>query len=25
MGMYHPDHPDGGYRTVNKVQVLDPR
>ena len=24
MGMYHADHPDGGYQTVNKVQVLDP-
>jgi hypothetical protein len=24
MGMYHKGHPDGNYRTVNKVQVLDP-
>ena len=24
MEMYHPGHPDGGYRTANKVHVLDP-
>ena len=24
MDMYHPGHPDGDYRVVNKVQVLDP-
>ncbi|UGQ14714.1 polyketide cyclase [Yinghuangia sp. ASG 101] len=24
MGMYHANHPDGGYQTVNKVHVLDP-
>jgi hypothetical protein len=24
MGMYHAGHPTGDYRTVNKVQVLDP-
>ncbi|MFI2413181.1 polyketide cyclase [Streptomyces sp. NPDC018947] len=24
MAMYHPGHPDGDYRTVNKVQVFDP-
>ncbi|MFG3550071.1 polyketide cyclase [Streptomyces sp. NPDC047725] len=24
MAMYHPGHPDGDYRTVNKVQVCDP-
>jgi hypothetical protein len=24
MAMHHPDHPDGDYRVVNKVQVLDP-
>lgn len=24
MDMYHPNHPDGGYRTANKVHVLDP-
>jgi hypothetical protein len=24
MDMYHPDHPDGNYRTANKVHVLDP-
>ena len=24
MDMYHPDHPDGHYRTANKVHVLDP-
>jgi uncharacterized protein YndB with AHSA1/START domain len=24
MDMYHPDHPDGNYRTANQVQVLDP-
>ena len=24
MGMYHEGHPDGTYRTVNKVDVLDP-
>ncbi|MBC2875440.1 MULTISPECIES: SRPBCC family protein [Streptomyces] len=24
MDMYHPDHPDGGYRVVNKVHVYDP-
>ncbi|MET7844790.1 SRPBCC domain-containing protein [Streptomyces sp. NPDC005356] len=24
MDMYHPNHPDGGYQTVNKVQVLGP-
>ena len=23
MDMYHPDHPDGEYRTANRVQVLD--
>ncbi|MFE4872324.1 polyketide cyclase [Streptomyces sp. NPDC056682] len=23
MAMYHPNHPDGDYQTVNKVQVLD--
>lgn len=24
MSMYHPNHPDGTYETVNRVQVLDP-
>ena len=24
MDMYHPDHPDGDYRTANQVQVIDP-
>ncbi|MFI6562210.1 polyketide cyclase [Streptomyces sp. NPDC050534] len=24
MDMYHPDHPDGHYRTANQVQLLDP-
>lgn len=24
MDMYHSGHPDGDYRTVNKVEVLDP-
>lgn len=24
MNMYHPGHPDGNYRTANKVNVLDP-
>lgn len=24
MSMYHPDHPDGDYRTANRVQVFDP-
>ncbi|WUI03324.1 SRPBCC family protein [Spirillospora sp. NBC_00431] len=24
MGMFHADHPDGDYRTANKVHVLDP-
>jgi polyketide cyclase/dehydrase/lipid transport protein len=24
MGMYHAGHPDGDYRTVNKVEVFDP-
>ncbi len=24
MDMYHANHPNGGYQTVNKVQVLDP-
>jgi uncharacterized protein YndB with AHSA1/START domain len=24
MDMYHPDHPDGDYRVVNRVEVLDP-
>ena len=24
MDMYHANHPDGDYQTVNKVQVLDP-
>jgi hypothetical protein len=24
MDMYHPDHPNGDYQVVNKVQVLDP-
>ncbi|TDD24421.1 polyketide cyclase [Actinomadura sp. KC06] len=24
MDMYHPNHPDGGYRTANKVHILDP-
>jgi hypothetical protein len=24
MDMYHPDHPDGDYRTANKVHVFDP-
>ena len=24
MNMYHPNHPDGDYQVVNKVQVLDP-
>ena len=24
MDMYHPHHPNGDYRVVNKVQVLDP-
>jgi hypothetical protein len=24
MDMHHANHPDGGYRVVNKVQVLDP-
>ncbi len=24
MDMYHPGHPDGDYRTANKVHVLDP-
>jgi hypothetical protein len=23
MAMFHPDHPDGGYQTANRVQVLD--
>jgi hypothetical protein len=23
MDMYHPDHPNGGYQVVNKVEVLD--
>lgn len=23
MGMYHPDHPDGGYSAANQVQVID--
>ncbi len=23
MGMYHPEHPDGGYQVANKVEVLD--
>jgi uncharacterized protein YndB with AHSA1/START domain len=23
MDMHHPDHPDGDYRTANRVQVLD--
>jgi hypothetical protein len=23
MAMYHPDHPDGDYRTANRVEVLD--
>jgi hypothetical protein len=25
MDMYHANHPDGDYRVVNKVQVLDPQ
>jgi uncharacterized protein YndB with AHSA1/START domain len=24
MAMFHADHPDGGYRTANRVHVLDP-
>jgi hypothetical protein len=24
MAMYHPDHPDGNYRTANRVEVFDP-
>jgi uncharacterized protein YndB with AHSA1/START domain len=24
MAMYHPDHPDGGYQTANRVTVVDP-
>jgi hypothetical protein len=24
MGMYHPDHPDGNYRTANQVRVFEP-
>lgn len=24
MDMHHPDHPDGDYQTVNKVEVLNP-
>jgi hypothetical protein len=24
MDMYHPDHPDGDYRTANQVQAIDP-
>jgi hypothetical protein len=24
MAMYHPNHPDGGYRMGNRVQVFDP-
>jgi Polyketide cyclase / dehydrase and lipid transport len=24
MSMYHPNHPDGYYQTVNRVQVFDP-
>jgi hypothetical protein len=24
MSMYHPNHPDGGYRMANRVQVFDP-
>ena len=24
MAMYHPDHPDGSYQTVNEVQAFDP-
>lgn len=24
MDMYHPNHPDGNYRTANKVHVFDP-
>lgn len=24
MAMYHPEHPDGAYETVNEVTVLDP-
>lgn len=24
MDMYHPDHPDGNYRTANKIHVFDP-
>jgi hypothetical protein len=24
MDMYHANHPDGDYRVVNKIQVLDP-
>ena len=24
MGMYHPDHPDGSYRTANQVRVFEP-
>ncbi|MER5946774.1 SRPBCC domain-containing protein [Streptomyces sp. NPDC001904] len=24
MGMYHPGHPDGTYRTANRVHVLEP-
>lgn len=23
IAMYHPNHPDGGYQTANRVQVLD--
>jgi hypothetical protein len=24
MAMYHPDHPDGGYQTENRVEVFEP-
>jgi uncharacterized protein YndB with AHSA1/START domain len=24
MGMYHPNHPDGRYQTVNRIQIFDP-
>jgi hypothetical protein len=24
MDMHHPDHPDGGYQVVNKIQVIEP-
>ena len=24
MAMFHPNHPDGGYRMANRVQVFDP-